>query len=288
MIFRFLKGALILIFFLGLTTAFSQVRLKGASDIGKLKWWLGIKTGATFSRVKVIERHSSISNIENDDKKYAGTLKNMGQTIGIIFGYGISPNFLITFQPAYSNYKYAYSTSRVWSNANGEIYNIVTRQNHRLGYIEFPLLFLFRIPVGRFEPYVNIGGYYGKFIGGRKKIEFDESITESGVTITDNNQTETIGLNEYMMKSQIGMAGGVGISYTIQYFRIGLELSYKTGQFNLTDVKTRYSNNHMISKYFEVPDDIKLNHFDLTLNMFMPVDNLIHLHSSQKTKAGRK
>ena len=269
---------------------FAQFRLIGASDIGKLRWWLGIKTGATFSQVRVIEKYSVLSSSEksSDDKKYTEPFKNIGQTVGVIFGYGINSNFLITFQPAYSNYRYNYSTTRTWSNQNGNSYSLSTTQNHRLGYIELPLLFLFRFAAGHFEPYINVGGYYGKFVGGRKKIVFSKSFTEGGITQDEGNKTETLGLNEYMMKSQMGLAGGLGISYTIQYFRIGLELSYKTGQYNLTDVKSRYSNKHMISKYFEVPDDIKLNHFDLTLNLFMPVDNLIHLHSSQKSKSGRK
>jgi len=288
MILRFLR--IILLFFCLNHSAFSQISLKGASDIGKLKWWLGIKTGATFSQVRLLEKYSVLSgqNSLEEDKKYHKSFRNMGQTIGVIFGYALSSNFLITFQPAYSNYKYGYTTSRTWRNLNGDSYSINTSQIQRIGYIELPILFLFRVHIGHFEPYFNLGAYYGKFVGGRKKLTYQESITEGGITQTEDKKAETLGLSEYMMKSQIGLAGGLGISYTIQYFRIGLELSYKTGQYNMTDVKSRYSNKHMISKYYEIPDDIKLNHMDLTLNLFMPVDNLIHLHSSQKSKAGRK
>ncbi len=288
MILRFLR--IILLFICFAQTSFSQTRLKGASDIGKLRWWLGIKTGATFSQVKVLEKFSVLSgqNNSDEDKKYNKSFRNMGQTIGVIFGYALGPNFLITFQPAYSNYKYGYKTFRTWRNLNGDSYSLSTSQIQRIGYIEFPVLFLFRVPVGHFEPYINLGAYYGKFVGGRKKLTYQESITEGGLSQPEDEKSETLGLSEYMMKSQMGLAGGLGISYTIQYFRIGLELSYKTGQYNLTDVKARYSNKHMLSKYYEVPDDIRLNQMDITLNMFMPVDNLIHLHSSQKSKAGRK
>ena len=146
---------------------------------------------------------------------------------------------------------------------------------------------LFRIKAGNLEPYINVGGYYGKFTGGRKKIAFDEEISEGGFSYKNDSQKEIIAINEQLMKSQWGISAGAGLSYTIQYFRLGLELSYKLSQFNITNVKERYSDKHLISKYFDVPDDLNLNNLELTINMFMPVDNLIHLHSSQKSKGGR-
>ena len=270
-------------------SSYAQFRLQGASDIGKLNWWLGIKTGLSLSQVNVLERYSVQSNTttDNDDKIYSGRFKNLGQTTGLIFGYAFSSNLLLTFQPAYSNYKYTYKTSRTWLDYNGNIYALNTFQNCRIGYVEFPLLLLFRLPVGRFEPYINFGGFYGKFTGGRKSIKYNESITEAGLTQSED-QTETLELNKYMMRSQMGLMAGLGISYTIQYFRLGLEVSYKSGIYNITNVKERYSDTHSISKYFEVPDDVKLNALDITVNMFVPVDNLIHLHSSQQSRSGRK
>lgn len=271
---------------------FAQVRLKGASDIGRLKWWLGAKVGIAFTRVQPIERFEVLSGAAErgsvSGKDYTRTFRNLGQTAGVIFGYAVTEHILVTFQPSYSNYKYSYTTDHVWRSAAGDAYSISTKQSHRLGYVELPIGVLLRKQIGHIEPYVNFGWHYGVFMGGRKKIKYTESITEGGVLIEQPAQTEVIGMNDYTMKSQMGLAAGVGVAYTIQYFRLGVELAYRQGQYNITNEKQRYANKHMVSKFFEVPDDVKLNQLELTINMFMPVDNLIHLHASQKSKGGKR
>lgn len=292
---RFVKVffACLLIFFLRNIPVRGQVTLKGASDIHGLKFWLGLKAGVTFSKAQPIERYSAIGAPSgqkqvDEEKKYGKVLKNRGQTIGVIFGYAATQHVLFTFQPAYSYYKYAYTTSYKWQNSTGDAYQISTEQNNRLGYIELPLSLLLRKQWGHVEPYVHVGWYYGFFVGGKKKVKYTESLVEGGSESNLPSQTEVYGVGNQLMKWQMGALAGVGIAYTIQYFRIGLELAYKQGFYNLTDVKTRYKDKHMISKFFEVPDDFRLNQMELTLNFFMPIDNLIHLHASQKSRAGRK
>jgi hypothetical protein len=269
----------------------AQIGARGASDIGDLKWWLGLKTGLTFSKVKTLESYSAVSNDseENDKdskKEYTKTTQNMGETIGVIFGYALQKNILITFQPSYSNYKYGYTTHNTWLGQNGDAYTLDTKQKHRLGYIELPVTLMFRFLVGNIEPYVHAGWYYGAFVGGTKKIQYTETLTEGGVTTSSPTQTEIFSMGNIVMKSQMGLTGGAGVAYTIQYFRIGLEVSYRQGMYNITNEKARYTNSTLVSKFFDVPDDLKLNQLEITLNLFMPVDNLIHVHSSQTWKGG--
>lgn len=291
--FRLLASGLLVAFLLPSPFANAQVMLKGASDIGELNWWLGLKTGVTFTKVKPTESYSVLSEDsdgkdEQASKKYSKTLSNMGETIGIIFGYAFQKNVLLTFQPAYSNYKYAYSTKYRFDSQSGEAYEIETKQTHRIGYIELPVTIMFRTLIGRVEPYVHAGWYYGAFVGGTKKIKYNETLGENGVATTTPFQTEVFGMGNTMMKSQMGFTGGLGVAYTIQYFRIGLEASYRQGMYNATDVKKRYNDKHLVSKFFDVPDDLKLNQIEITLNFYMPVDNLIHLHSGQKSKGGAR
>ncbi|MEK2481571.1 hypothetical protein AAAB32_09970, partial [Lactobacillus acidophilus] len=78
---------------------------------------------------------------------------------------------LLTFQPAYSNYKYSYATKYRFDSQLGEAYEIKTNQTHRIGYIELPVTVMFRTLIGRVEPYVHAGWYYGAFVGGTKKIK---------------------------------------------------------------------------------------------------------------------
>lgn len=280
----------ILLFLITLISNFSL--LAQDADLSNLKWWIGLKSGVTFSQVKQLQSYSVISHADAEkdnaeEKKYAKTFSNFGQTVGLMFGYAFTQQVLLTFQPSYSNYKYSYTTQHNFGNETGDAYAISTKQNHRLGYIELPITLLLRVHAGRLEPYVNFGWYYGVFAGGRKRLKYTETITEAGVSHTESEKTERIAMGDFLMKSQMGLTGGVGLGYMIQYFRIGMELTYRQGQYNITNEKNRYSDKVLINKFFEVPDDLKLNQFELTLNMFMPVDNLIHLHKGRSGGGGR-
>ncbi len=262
------------------------------ADLGNLKWWIGFKSGITFSQVKKLESYSVLTHTstEKDDadaKRYSKTTSNLGQTVGLMFGYAFTQQVLVTFQPSYSNYKYSYNTQHDFANQTGDAYSISTKQNHRLGYIELPITLLLRVHTGRLEPYVNFGWYYGIFAGGRKRLRYTETITEAGVSKTEDEKTERVAMGDFLMKSQMGLTGGLGLGYMIQYFRIGLELTYRQGQYNITKEQNRYADKMLVNKFFEVPDDLKLNQLDLTLNMFMPVDNLIHLHKGRAGSGGR-
>lgn len=269
----------------------AQAQWSGVGDMDGLNWWLGLKTGLTFSKVKPTEKYSVVdgSNEEQGgEKEYASPTKNMGETIGLIFGYAFQKNVLLTFQPSYCNYKYSYKTSYKWQNVSGDAYELQTNQIQRIGYLDLPLTLMLRMLVGKVEPYAHFGGYYGVFMGGQKKIKYTETLTEAGVTNTSPEQQEIFGIANTMMKSQMGLTGGIGVAYTIQYFRIGLEAAYKQGMYNLTDVQKRYDNSRLVSKFFDIPDDIKMNNIEITVNFYMPVDNLIHMHSSQKGKGGMR
>jgi hypothetical protein len=265
-----------------------SAQAQAADDIHGLKWWIGLKTGITFSKVNPLERHSVLTyqdqaQAKEEEKEYSKTTANLGQTIGLIFGYAFTKNLLLTFQPAYSNYKYSYQTKRTWQGSGGESYQLATKQNHRLGYIELPIALLFRIKWKHIEPYLHLGWYYGFYMGGRKKLTYTETYTEGGVAKEWPAETEVRGMND-VMKSQMGLTAGLGVSYTIEYYRIGLEAGWRQGQYNITDTKARYKDQHMVSKFYDVPDDLKLDQFELTLNMFMPVDNLVHLHSFSRAR----
>ena len=280
-------------FLISLSFLFNQTPVMAQeADLANLKWWIGFKTGVVFSQLKKIESYSVISHDEtskdeSEVKKYSKTFSNFGQTIGLMFGYAFTQQVLVTFQPSYSNYKFSYNTQHNFESQTGDAYSILTKQNHRLGYIELPITMLFRIHVGRIEPYVNLGWYYGVFAGGRKKLKYTETFTEAGVSKSEGEKTEIIAMGNFLMKSQMGFTGGVGLGYMIQYFRIGLELTYRQGQYNITNEKNRYSDKRLVSKFFEVPDDLKLNQLEITLNMFMPIDNLIHLHKGRAGSSGR-
>ena len=277
---------------LGTSSLRAQYRAGAASDIDGLKFWLGLKTGITFSQTKIMQRYSVLSETSEEkdkdsEKEYAKPIQNIGETIGITFGYALQKNILLTFQPSYSNYKYTYSTHYTWQNVEGDAYTLTTKQTHRLGYIELPVTLMLRILVaGKVEPYVHAGFYYGAFVGGSKKIRYTENLTEGGTSNESPKQTEVASMGNFLMKSQMGLTGGVGLAYTIQYFRIGLEVAYRQGMYNITNVKSRYDNAHLESKFFDIPDDLKLNQLEITLNFYMPVDNIVHLHSSQKSKGG--
>lgn len=269
----------------------AQAQWSGAGDMDGLNWWLGLKTGLTFSKVKPTEKYSVVdgsNETQASEKEYASPVKNMGETIGMIVGYAFQKNILLTFQPSYSNYKYSYKTSYKWQNSAGDSYALQTNQIQRIGYLDLPLTLMLRMLVGKVEPYAHIGGYYGVFMGGQKKIKYTETLTEAGVTNTSPEQQEVFGIANTMMKSQMGLIGGIGVAYTIQYFRIGLEAAYKQGMYNLTDVHKRFDNSRLVSKFFDVPDDLKMNNIEITVNFYMPVDNLIHMHSSQKGKGGMR
>ncbi|HEX8548214.1 MAG TPA: hypothetical protein VF691_14730, partial [Cytophagaceae bacterium] len=86
------------------------------------------------------------------------------------------------------------------------------------------------------------------------------------------------------IKSMVGLLLGGGVAYDIDWFRLGLEVNYRIGFSNITDVKNRYQDNLLLSSSYDVPDDLKLNCLEISLSCMVPLDNLVHVTKSTRPK----
>lgn len=69
------------------------------------------------------------------------------------------------------------------------------------------------------------------------------------------------------LASHLGIIGGGGIAYKLEYVMLGLDLQYKRGLNNITNKANRFSNQSLLGDTFDVPDDIGLHAWMISINV---------------------
>lgn len=250
-------------------------------DMDASKWWMGIKTGANFTSPQIIVPYSVFSG-ENLtlEKSYSGSLQNKGFQIGILAGHAFTNFLSVTIQPSYFIYSYSYQANYNWIDTVGNKIDLNFNYQQILYYLDIPLFVRFYYKLGKFQPFIQGGGYYGILLNGRKNISIEENNTLSGAAYDFTETKKTFNNKNLFLKSLLGWTLGAGLTYDIEWFRIGFEVNYRGGLNNITNVKNRFSENNLVSGVYDLMDDLKLRNTEVSLSVAVPLDNLVHVSRS--------
>lgn len=255
------------------SATWGQVRKKAARDpFYGSQWWLGVRVGTTLTNATVIERYNLFSSTLGADQQFDKEYRSFidpGVHAGavIVFNFG---DFGVAFQPTYNNMNLVYENTYFWQGAGSN--SLLQENRHRvvLNYLELPLSFRYKYSLGSFTPFVQVGAFYGTLIKADKYIEIESFDAASGAGNAIDNTTPIIGAKPLFINSNWGVWGGLGVSYDAGNVRLGLEANYRYGINNVTNRRTRYTDNRMIG-IGDALDDISLQNIEISFTCLFPM-----------------
>ncbi|MDX2305994.1 MAG: outer membrane beta-barrel protein [Microscillaceae bacterium] len=243
------------------------------------QWWLGFKFGGNLSKVSPGDRYTAFSSADGFspeiyDKEYESFNK-----LGALSGVDITfyhKGFSISFQPNYRRQRFVYSNDFQWLDTENPN-NILTlnyAQDHQLDYLELPLLLKYDILQSKIRPFVQAGFFYATLVNANKAVTITGDDLASGFQNPFESDEIILGASDLFINSSVGVLGGVGGSYDVGNIRISLDISYRFGLNNITDVKNRFTENRLAG-IGDALDDLKMQNISLNLSVLFPMRFLI-------------
>ena len=274
------KSLIVYLFFISGLIAVTPCFPNGTpSQKGGPTFYLGLRGGINFATPTILNRYSVFTPTSTADpgdyKKYGPWYKNIGSQYGLIVMLQLSEINYLVLQPSFSTHNFKYTGTYLWSdpqNASNSI-QLVYKHTQGLKYAEFPLLFRQDLSSGNFRPYVQVGGFYSYLQGAMQNINISETMTgnQASNQIPEGNRSGSV--TEQFIHTHLGLIAGGGVSYKFDFAMVGLDLQYKKGLHNITNESTRYNNQSLLGDTFDVPDDINLNAWMISLNIIFTLKN---------------
>jgi hypothetical protein len=275
-LYKALSFVVILMFFF----AQKSIAQKSNSGMTGAKWWIGVKGGMNFTKIKVVNEYSVLKNTSSgsadNSKEYDKALKNTGLDLALMLSYNFTQEISLSFQPGFAHYAFDYKNKYQWEDSTGFGTELNFVHHQKVNYLEFPLMIKYTKTFGRFTPYAQAGAFYGTLLNAKKIVDAKEFSINGGSNLEANVYQETFNLKDEIISSQLGLIGGAGIAVDVNYFRLALEFNYRYGFNNIVNVNNRYNDNRQTSGIYDVLDDMKIRNFGLCLNFSTPLDYLIH------------
>ncbi len=267
---------------IGLTTSNAQVnrKMKGrrsssSSKFLNTQWWVGVKTGANFTKAKPVQRYSTFSSSVDPstdvyDKDYQDFNKVGGQA-GIEITY-YHQGFSLSFQPSYRRMSFGYTNTYTWTDAStpNSSYGLNYESIQKLDYFELPVLIRYEPFKTRLRPFVQGGIYYAFLNNAYKSTEIRITDNASGGQDDYTEETITLGAKELFIKSQLGWLVGVGISYPVGNVRLTLDVTYRRNTNNITSSANRYANDRLTGSG-DILDDVKVRNIAASVSILIPL-----------------
>jgi hypothetical protein len=263
------------------SSAFSQGRRKAPkinsqktkNNFLEKQFWVGFKGGLNLSQAEVIKRYSVLSatNYPSSalDKTYTSFTDPGSQvTLEITFQFR---NLSLSTQPTFSHNVITYSNQFVWINPLDANQSLTQKysQSQGLDFVTLPLLAKYELVGNRLRGYVHGGIYYSFLTNALKTVTVSGVDLASGGTNNLSSQPLIVGTKD-LFTNYWGLMGGVGGSYQMGNVKLVLEVTYLRGMSNITNVKNRFSNDHLAG-IGDAQDDMKLNNLTLSAGVLFPM-----------------
>ncbi len=256
----------------------------GLNDFLDKQFFIGIRGGATLSKALPVERHSVfISTTDNPsryDKKYQNFVA-IGPVAGLELAYKYL-GFSMSVQPGYRRYRFSYENDYRWRDSTGawEL-ELNYHQGNYLDYIEIPLFLRYEFLQGALKPFVQAGFTYAYLFSAGKSVRISGRDAASGGRPFENPPVmEDAGA--LYIRSQLGYAAGVGLSWDLGNIRLVFDIVYRRNTHVITNREQRYTRNRLAGSG-DAMDDLKLRSFTFSLGCLFPTRFLnAHYYKTSK------
>ena len=196
---------------------------------------IGFVGGLSLSKTKTTQNGTTLPGYGFEESY--GFL--VGHHIGVAFELPLSNNMFFETGLLYTSKGGKNDAKATSTDFLGNSYTIIEKEEVNLKYFEIPLLFRLKFDVGRFQVYGNFGPYASVGMSGTIDYEAEYNYNGDKQTITDKGEIKWLWEqgSRGLMRLDIGMAYGVGVSYNNFHLR---------GSFNdgLTNIAGNTDNNY--------------------------------------------
>lgn len=254
--------------------AYSTPRPKKEDRFLNTQWWLGFRAGANLTEAIPTTRYSGFSPVNYQqalNEKTYSSYELPGGHAGIEITF-YHRGFSFSVQPNYRRQRFSYYNEFTWEDAENADNRLELKydQDHQLDYIEIPFFIKYDLTRGSLRPFIQIGGYYATLAGANKAVEISGTDYASGNAGPFNTENLVIGAEDLFIKSSVGVAGGVGVSYDFWNMRLVFDATYRYGMNNITNVKNRYTENQLAG-IGDALDDVEMRNISFSLGFLFPL-----------------
>ncbi|MFA7273791.1 MAG: outer membrane beta-barrel protein [Crocinitomicaceae bacterium] len=244
------------------------------------KSYLGLTGGMNFSFPKVTDKYAVLtSNNQVFDKKYDNLFKSSGIQFGIRYSYHFTNSVSIVTGIGYQSVGFKYFTHYSWADTVNQLE--LNREMHHLqkiSYFTLPILARWDLTKGQLKPYVQ-GGIFLDFRHQAKKVIHYDNTIDGKETENQLSSSAMVSITDYTRKFNLGVMGGIGISYHTKFITFGLESNFRYGFFKIMNDENRYADlNGFALQYLDVLDQMRWRNVNVQLTASIPINNSVHLN----------
>jgi hypothetical protein len=169
----------------------------------------------------------------------------------------------------------------VFDTVQTQTYSLTQEYDHlqELTYIKFPIsLKIHPITIGRFEPYLEIGGYSGLLLGANKTVnttETDFYKVESQTATLEQVETRsdvfTTNIKSKLVLGTYGWFTGAGVNIRIHRTNLFVGARFQFGLNNIVNQSTRYNSDDLTYDFYDIMDDVRINSGQLLVGWSIPI-----------------
>ena len=252
---------------------FNRSNDKGNTFLHK-QWWIGIKGGVNLTNPVVVNSFAVITPTNYDAalirKKYE-RFAPIGSQVALECSFYYR-GFSISVQPGYHQMGMIYGNKFTWSDTEQSSMSVELsyEQTHRMEYLNLPLLLKYEIPLGRFSPYIQAGGYLNTILNATKEITQTGIDESAGGPNRFESDPISVGATDLFARHHYGIIAGAGLCYTPGNVRINLDIQYRYGLTLVNSPGSRYDNDRLAG-VGDAMDDVKLNNIVVSAGILFPL-----------------
>jgi hypothetical protein len=277
-----LSNKLTVILFLGL---FSQFSFGQRYFVNKKKIsYFSLTGGANFSLPHITDRYAILSsadkaNEEDFEKKYDKLSKNTGAQFSARYQYNFTNAISVIGGFGYKSVGFKYFTHYSWMDTvDNQEFNREMHHLQKISYFTLPIMARWDMTTGQLMPFIQAGIFMDFRHQAKKVILYDNTIDEE-VDAEKASTSAMVSISDYTRKFNMGVMGGIGLSYHTKYLVFGLESNFRFGFRKIMNDQNRYADlNGFALQYLDVLDQMRLSTIDVQLSVAIPLNHAITLN----------
>jgi hypothetical protein len=246
--------------------------------------YFGVRAGANYNRVNVINRYSLIKPTTSLDEgvydKNYQDVENLGVLYGLTFMYQFDQRLVLGVNASVNQIRFQYTQEQPGSTRSVDFIH-----NHDINYLDIPVFFrfMFRRVNSRFWdkqsrkptvpaiiPFVQVGLNFSMLINANK--EYSKFTTQNGIESQEFNKNEDI--KSIMSPFTVGAFLGGGARFRVSTFYITAEANFRQGLSNANNQNARYANSNLQNEAYDVMDDFSFQSVEALIGVIFPLKYL--------------
>jgi hypothetical protein len=248
------------------------------------QWYIGLAAGVNYNTVNVINEYSIIhaTNRLDDElyrKDYTLT-NNISATYGLKLMYQFEQRFVLGSGLLINELRFSYNQE-----LPGNTRTVVFQHDHHLRYLDLPIYFRFMIRqvnsrmwnrswkkpgVPPIIPFVQGGLNFSFLINANKEVS--RSVIENDFEVQDLSFSEDVG--GLLQSTTVGAFIGFGARFKLGNVYLTPQLNVRRGFSNVTNDKTRYTNDNLTQNAYDVFDDKSFTSLEAVVSILIPLKYL--------------